>query len=197
MENKNFYLFTGAPGSGKSSVLNILKNKGYLTVKEAARDIIRNQLKTKGDALPWGDTVRYSNLMLLHSIVEFEEYVHIKEPCFSDRGIIDVLVYARLINIPVTGQPIRARKASSSLLCSLILTSGRQTLYEPICSLHGANGYRISYGPENIMLLAMIHALHRGALHHIAIIFLLHHICLQADSDAENRCIVHCSMHGI
>ena len=102
MENKNFYLFTGAPGSGKSSVLNILKNKGYLTVKEAARDIIRNQLKTKGDALPWGDTVRYSNLMLLHSIVEFEEYVHIKEPCFSDRGIIDVLVYARLINIPVT-----------------------------------------------------------------------------------------------
>ncbi len=40
--------------------------------------------------------------MLLHSIVEFEEYVHIKEPCFSDRGIIDVLVYARLINIPVT-----------------------------------------------------------------------------------------------
>ena len=102
MENKNFYLFTGAPGSGKSSVLNILKNKGYLTVKEAARDIIRNQLKTKGDALPWGDTVRYSNLMLLHSIVEFEEYVHIKEPCFFDRGIVDVFGFARLISIPIT-----------------------------------------------------------------------------------------------
>lgn len=37
MENRNFYIFTGGPGSGKSTVLEILKNKGYLTVNEVAR----------------------------------------------------------------------------------------------------------------------------------------------------------------
>ena len=64
MKNRNFYIFTGGPGSGKSTVLEILKNKGYLTVNEVAREIIKNQVRTGGDALPWKNTVRYSNLML-------------------------------------------------------------------------------------------------------------------------------------
>ena len=66
------------------------------------RDIIQNQIKTKGDALPWGNAVKYSNLLLLHSIVGFKKLVHIKEPCFFDRGIVDVFGFARLISIPIT-----------------------------------------------------------------------------------------------
>ena len=102
MENKNFYLFTGGPGSGKSTVLDVLRSKGCLTVQEVARDIIRHQVETQGDAVPWGNTVRYSNLMLLRSIVDFEEFAHVGKPCFFDRGIMDVLGYARLIGIPET-----------------------------------------------------------------------------------------------
>ena len=67
-----------------------------------ARDIIRNQVKTRGDALPWDNTVRYARLMLLRSVVDFEEMAHVPTPCFFDRGIIDTLGYARLIDIPVT-----------------------------------------------------------------------------------------------
>lgn len=63
--NANYYIFTGGPGSGKSTVLNILENMGYMTVREVARDIIKNQVRTNGDAVPWNNTVRYSNLMLL------------------------------------------------------------------------------------------------------------------------------------
>lgn len=40
MDNSNFYIFTGGPGSGKSTVLNILSVLGYLTVREVGRDII-------------------------------------------------------------------------------------------------------------------------------------------------------------
>ena len=69
--NANYYIFTGGPGSGKSTVLNILENMGYMTVREVARDIIKNQVRTNGDAVPWNNTVRYSNLMLLRSIVDF------------------------------------------------------------------------------------------------------------------------------
>lgn len=102
MENKNFYLFTGGPGSGKSTVLDILREKGYWTMPEVARDIIQKQVATQGDALPWGDIVRYANLMLWHSIVDFEEFAHVSKPCFFDRGVMDVLGYARLTGISIT-----------------------------------------------------------------------------------------------
>lgn len=108
MENKNFYLFTGGPGSGKSTVLEILRCRGYLTVREVARDIIRNQVVTQGDALPWNNTVRYARLMLLHSVVDFEEFAHAGKPCFFDRGVMDVLGYARLAGIPITPEMERA-----------------------------------------------------------------------------------------
>lgn len=102
MENTNYYIFSGGPGGGKSTVLNILEEMGYLTVPEVARNIIRNQVRTNGDAVPWDNTVRYSKLMLLHSVVDFEEFMHVDKSCFFDRGIIDTLGYARLIDIPVT-----------------------------------------------------------------------------------------------
>ena len=69
---------------------------------EVARDIIQKQVATQGDALPWGDIVRYANLMLRHSIVDFEEFAHVSKPCFFDRGVMDVLGYARLTGIPIT-----------------------------------------------------------------------------------------------
>lgn len=108
MDNRNFYIFTGGPGSGKSTVLEILRNMGYMTVQEVAREIIQKQIRTGGDALPWENTVRYSNLMLLRSIVDFEEFIHIDKPCFFDRGIVDTIGYARLINIPVTKNMLEA-----------------------------------------------------------------------------------------
>lgn len=40
--------------------------------------------------------------MLLHSIVDFEEYAHVNRPCIFDRGILDILGYSRLVNIPVS-----------------------------------------------------------------------------------------------
>lgn len=99
MDNSNFYIFTGGPGSGKSTVLNILSDLGYLTVREVGRDIIQKQLKTGGDALPWNNTARYARLMLLHSVFDFEEFAHINKPCFFDRGIPDTLGYCRLIHL--------------------------------------------------------------------------------------------------
>lgn len=102
LENKNFYIFTGGPGSGKTTVLNCLAERGYLTVEETGRKIIRHQSQTNGDALPWDNASRYARLMFLHSLTDFEEYAHLDQKCFFDRGIIDVLGYCRLCNISVS-----------------------------------------------------------------------------------------------
>lgn len=99
--NDHAYIFTGGPGSGKSTVLNLLASQGYWTVPEVARDIIRRQMATSGDALPWGDTVRYAHLMFLRSLADYEEYAHVSAPCFFDRGMIDTLGYCRLLRQPV------------------------------------------------------------------------------------------------
>lgn len=110
MENRNFYIFTGSPGSGKSTVLNILNDMGYHTIKEVGRNIIQKQMATQGDAVPWINAIRYAHLMLLRSIVDYEEHVHLNKPCFFDRGIIDSLGYSRLINIPISKKLEKASK---------------------------------------------------------------------------------------
>lgn len=44
----------------------------------------------------------YARLIFFHSVMDFEGYAHVRQPCFFDRGIIDVLGYCRLIDIPVS-----------------------------------------------------------------------------------------------
>ena len=44
MTKDNFYVITGGPGSGKTSLLERLGSKGYRYVPETARDIIKERL---------------------------------------------------------------------------------------------------------------------------------------------------------
>ena len=74
---------------------------GYHTVREAGRKIIRSQAETGGNAVPWADTARYARLMSLQSRNDFEKHADLGEPCFFDRGIVDVWGYCRLIGLPV------------------------------------------------------------------------------------------------
>ena len=101
MRNRNLYVLTGGPGGGKSTVLDILDGMGYHTVREAGRKIIRSQAETGGNAVPWADTARYARLMSLQSRNDFEKHADLGEPCFFDRGIVDVWGYCRLIGLPV------------------------------------------------------------------------------------------------
>ncbi len=102
MRNRNLYVLTGGPGGGKSTVLDLLNGMGYRTVQEAGRQIIRSQTETGGNAVPWADTARYARLMLFQSRSDFEKRADLDEPCFFDRGIVDVWGYCRLIGLPVS-----------------------------------------------------------------------------------------------
>lgn len=96
---ENYFILTGGPGSGKSTVARELRTLGMKTVDEVARDIIREEIGKGGCALPWGDTHAYSRLMLERSLRDFEAHRQTAGLVVFDRGIPDVLGYTRLIGL--------------------------------------------------------------------------------------------------
>lgn len=96
---QNFFVLTGGPGSGKSTIIDTLSAMGYKTVQEVGRSIIQQQMESCGDALPWDNRERYSQLMLSHSIRDYKSLIDKKELYFFDRGVPDVLGYRHLERI--------------------------------------------------------------------------------------------------
>lgn len=97
-----FFILTGGPGSGKTSLINELKKRGYTCVDETGRQIIQEQVLTGGDALPWQNRELFRDKMLERSIQDYLTHIGDKHTCFFDRGILDVIGYANLTQLEVT-----------------------------------------------------------------------------------------------
>jgi len=97
------YVVTGGPGVGKTTLLNTFAAPGITTIPEAARAIIKQQQAIGGDALPWKNKERYTDLMLAASISDYKRVIskHPKETCFFDRGVIDAIGYAEMIGYSI------------------------------------------------------------------------------------------------
>jgi predicted ATPase len=90
-------VISGGPGAGKTTVLRELEQRGFRCVPEVARQIIQEQVRDGGDALPWRDRERYCRAMLERSIASYREHAATALTTFFDRGIPDTFCYARLI----------------------------------------------------------------------------------------------------
>jgi predicted ATPase len=92
------YVLTGGPGIGKTTVLNILTERGYKIIPEAARLIIEEEKNKDSEALPW------KNLQLFQEKVAAEqiklESKIIDEQVFLDRGLIDNHGYCTHKKVP-------------------------------------------------------------------------------------------------
>ncbi|WP_298628167.1 AAA family ATPase [uncultured Legionella sp.] len=93
IQKTNYFLFTGGPGAGKTTVLDELERQGHLVVAEVARAIIRRQNATGGNATHNGDRVTYTDLMLHDSINDFNRMLSVEDTVFFDRGIPDLYSY--------------------------------------------------------------------------------------------------------
>ncbi len=64
------YILTGAPSSGKSTLIHELENKNYFVIHESATDIMQNE-QAKGALAPWNNIdVFISNIVDLQKIRE-------------------------------------------------------------------------------------------------------------------------------
>ena len=99
MAGSELIVISGGPGAGKTTVLLELARRGFQCAAEVARQIIQEQVREGGDALPWGNCERYCRVMLERSIDSYREYASGTGVTFFDRGLPDTLCYARLIGL--------------------------------------------------------------------------------------------------
>jgi predicted ATPase len=103
-----FFVVTGGPGSGKSSLLDALERAGYARSVEAGRGIIQDQMAISGTALPWADRAAFAELMLAWEMRSYHLAEQSRGAFFFDRSVVDVLGYMRLSGLAVLAHVERA-----------------------------------------------------------------------------------------
>ncbi|WP_435165505.1 AAA family ATPase [Falsirhodobacter sp. 1013] len=97
----HMFVVTGGPGSGKSTLIDALRDRGFASMPEAGRAIIQDQVKIGGTALPWADKGTFAELMLGWELRSWHEASAFERPVFMDRGIPDVVGYLTLCGLHV------------------------------------------------------------------------------------------------
>ena len=105
----HFFVLTGGPGSGKTTLIEALAAEGYATAPEAGRNIIQDQVTVGGAALPWRDKTLFAELMLAWELRSHHTASGLTGPVFFDRGVLDTLAYLRLSGLAV---PAHMEKAA-------------------------------------------------------------------------------------
>lgn len=94
------FILTGAPGSGKTSVLRVLADTGYAVVDEAATDVMAARLAA-GDTEPWTDPMFIERIALLQRLRREERVSQGATAQVHDRSAVCTLALAHHLGHPV------------------------------------------------------------------------------------------------
>ncbi len=84
MIKPNFFLISGGPGVGKTTLLEELRRRGERVVEETHRRIIREGRAQSG-------SLKLGTLAAREDIARFEAMGEVQERVFFDRGVVDSL----------------------------------------------------------------------------------------------------------
>ncbi|MEK7451027.1 MAG: ATP-binding protein [Patescibacteria group bacterium] len=96
----NWYVITGAPSSGKTTIIKLLEKKGYKVLYEIARAYIDQELK-KGKTIQEirKDEANFQR-KILDLKIKYESKLNPKKITFLDRAIPDSIAYYELTKVP-------------------------------------------------------------------------------------------------
>ena len=92
------YIITGAPGTGKSTLIKSLQSKGVLCAEEVSRDIIKQEQLLQSDGMPWDNITRFSQLVFAETMHRFNTQ---KNTLICDRSLLDLIAYLQHVNSKV------------------------------------------------------------------------------------------------
>src|SRR5713101_5710644 len=93
------YILTGTPGSGKTSIIQELKRKGYAVVEEAATDVIALE-QVNGDPEPWMQPDFIDKIVCLQKQRQISTSTSLCELQFYDRSPICTYALSRYLGYP-------------------------------------------------------------------------------------------------
>ena len=88
-------VISGAAGTGKSTLIEGLREVGFPCMKEVSRTIINEQLSIDGDILPWKDVQAFSEHCIKKTKVDMKLN---PEFAFCDRGLLDYYIHSVVRN---------------------------------------------------------------------------------------------------
>lgn len=135
------YILTGAPGSGKTSVLRVLAERsGYDVVEEAATDVIAHEQELGNDE-PWNDPSFVDAILALQRQRQEDSRPAGAEVQVSDRSPICTLALARYLGHPV---PVALREEIERIATRRIYER-RVFLVRPLGFIEPTAARRISF----------------------------------------------------
>ena len=87
MIKRNFYVITGGPGGGKSSLLDCLASKGYGHIPETARQLIKERVLQNLSPRP--DAEVFAMETFHKDWTNFSSNLQLSSPLFFDRSFMD------------------------------------------------------------------------------------------------------------
>lgn len=96
-------VISGCSGGGKSTLLAELARRGYRTVEEPGRRIVREALQSGGSALPWLDADAFIRRVLALAREDFQAAQAEPGWIFFDRGLVDAASGLESL----TGEPLQ------------------------------------------------------------------------------------------
>ena len=86
-------MISGCSGAGKSTLLEELGRRGYATVEEPGRRIVKEQLRSEGTVLPWTDGVAFARHCITLALSDRKAARRLPGKwIFFDRGLIDASI---------------------------------------------------------------------------------------------------------
>lgn len=84
-------VISGCSGGGKSTLLSELAGRGFMTVEEPGRRIVKSEMASGGRALPWIDMTAFAHRTLDLAIADRIAAEGKSGPIFFDRGWVDAV----------------------------------------------------------------------------------------------------------
>jgi predicted ATPase len=101
MRSADLYILTGAPGSGKTTILDNV-GADIRCVGEPAREVLEEQRSVGGAGTPDRDPALFVDLLLRRSIEKVESFQRGEGSVIFDRGVPDCVAYATLMGVDPT-----------------------------------------------------------------------------------------------
>ncbi len=95
------YVISGGPCTGKTSVMDELKNQGFVIFEEVAREVAETDKRFIGKSINEIDKQEFQDKILKVQMKQFEKLKKVKGKIFLDRGVGDGLVYYKLNNLKI------------------------------------------------------------------------------------------------